>query len=100
MGQGYRMESLRKIAEMLSPSPLTLPVIPIWGLTSDTLLIIRQSARLSDPVFLDWEKGLAVILLRNCTLEVAEQKVFGNLSKRMQLPLEPPVTVGSFLENN
>ena len=100
MGQGYRMESLRTIAEILSPSPLTLPVIPIWGLTSDTLLIIRQSARLSDPVFLDWEKGLAVILLRNCTLEVAEQKVFDNLSKRMQLPLEPPVTVGSFLENN
>ena len=100
IGQGYRMESLRKIADMLSPSPLTLPVIPIWGLTSDTLTIIRQSARLSDPVFLDWEKGLAVILLRNCTLEVAEQKVFGNLSKRMQLPLEPPVTVGNFLENN
>ncbi len=100
IGQGYRMESLQKIADMLSPSPLTLPVIPIWGLTSDTLSIIRQTARLSDPVFLDWEKGLAAILLRNCSLEAAEKTVFGNLSKRMQLPLEPPVTVGNFLENN
>ncbi len=100
IGQGYRMESLRTIAGLLSDAPLSLPVIPIWGLTSDTLAIIRQATRLSDPVFLDWEKGLAVILLRNCSLEAAQKTVFGNLSKRMQLPLEPPVTVGSFLENN
>jgi hypothetical protein len=100
LGQGYAMDSVRKVAAILSPAPMELPVIPIWGLTADTLAIVRQTARLSDPIFLDWGKGLAAILLRNCTLETAKEIVFPNLEKRMRLPLEPPVTVGTFLENN
>ena len=96
-GQGYEMGSLESIAGTLSQDPLTSPVIPIWGLTSDTLEIIRKTSRLSDPIFLDWEKGLAAILLRDCSMENAQNIVFRNLSSRMKLPVEPPTTVDQFI---
>lgn len=96
-GQGYEMGSLSFIARALFQDPLESPVIPVWGLTSDTLEIIRKTSRLSDPIFLDWEKGLAAILLRDCSPENAQNIVFKNLSRRLNLPIEPPVTIDQFV---
>ncbi|MHB1287152.1 MAG: hypothetical protein ACYCYP_11475 [Leptospirales bacterium] len=99
-GHGYEMKSLESIAELFSEDPMNVPVIPIWGLTSDTLEIIRKTSRLSDPIFLDWHKGLAAILLRDCSLEDAQTIVFKNLSRRIKLPIEPPTTVEQFLHTD
>ncbi|MHB1605265.1 MAG: hypothetical protein ACYCTV_02580 [Leptospirales bacterium] len=96
-GQGYEMESLLAIAQTICQDPLESLIIPVWGLNSNTLEIIRKTSRLSDPLFLDLEKGLAAILLRGCTRENARNIVFHNLSRQLGLPIEPPLTLEEFI---
>lgn len=98
IGQGYSPDGIPAIAEILSPpDPYAVSVIPIWGLTSDSIGSIRQATRVSDPLVLDWEKGLALLMLRNCTLENAVAIVMRHVTQRLNLPVDPPMTVAQFL---
>lgn len=99
-GTGYSLDGLLPVASILSPEdPLSLVVVVIWGLSVTSVEEIKKFSRLSDPLFFDWEKGMGLILLRNCSLENAEKVVFPNLEKKLSFPVSPPVTVKTFLES-
>jgi len=101
-GQGYAPEGLEPIARILSGNnPLEagkIPVIPIWGLSQATLPGLQKSHRIPDPLFLDWDKGLGVIMLRDCSLEQATSVVWKNLKSRIKLPIDPPMPLSDFLK--
>lgn len=98
IGQGYSTDGMPTIAEALSPTdPYAVPIIPIWGLTSDSIGAIRRATRVSDPLVLDWEKGLAILMLRNCTIENAFTTVMKHVTQKLNLPVDPPMTVAQFL---
>ena len=100
-GQGYSVEGLMTIARILSGNnPLEaskIPVLPIWGLTQTTLPGLQKSHRIPDPLFLDWDKGLGIIMLRNCSLEQATSVVWENMKSRIKLPIDPPMPLSEFL---
>ena len=96
----YQVEGLSTIASVLFPEdPLSLVVLPIWNVSENTLPDIRKATRLSDPLFFDRDKGLGLILLRDCPLENAHSVVYPNLAKKLSCPVDPPLTVKSFLES-
>ena len=74
-----------------------IPVLPIWGLTQTTLPGLQKSHRIPDPLFLDWDKGLGIIMLRNCSLEQATSVVWENMKSRIKLPIDPPMPLSEFL---
>ncbi|MHB8421530.1 MAG: hypothetical protein ACYC9S_01810 [Leptospirales bacterium] len=99
-GMGYSMDGLIPIASILSPeSPMSLVVLAIWGLSVPAVEEIKKTCRLSDPLFFDWEKGMGLILLRDCSLENAEKIVYPNLERKLSVPVDFPVTVKTFLES-
>lgn len=95
----YQMEGLPAIASALSPEdPHSLVVLPLWNVTENALPEIRRSTRLSDPLFFDREKGMGLILLRDCPIESAQSVVCPNLGKKLSCPVDAPLTVRAFLE--
>ena len=96
----YQVEGLATIASVLFPEdPLSLVVLPIWNVTENALQDIRKATRLSDPLFFDRDKGLGLILLRDCPIENAQSVVYPNLGKKLSAPVDPPLTVRDFLES-
>lgn len=99
-GQGYSMDGLLPIASILSPEdPSSLVVVPVWGITVFSVEEIRKAIRLSDPLFFDWEKGMGLVLLRDCSMDDAKKVVVPNLVKKLSFPVDPPVTAGTFMES-
>jgi hypothetical protein len=100
-GQGYAPHGLMPIAKLLSENTSTeagnTPVLPIWGLSQATLPGLQKSHRIPDPLFLDWEKGLGIIMLRGCSLEQATSVVWKNMKSRIKLPIDPPMRLSDFL---
>ncbi|MHB1564929.1 MAG: hypothetical protein ACYCXP_12745 [Leptospirillum sp.] len=100
-GQGYSPDGLVPISRILennSAEAQKIPVLPIWGLSQATLPGLQKSHRIPDPLFLDWDKGLAIIMLRNCSLEQASSVVWKNLKSRIKLPVDPPLPLSEFLK--
>lgn len=101
-GQGYAPEGLMPVASILSENNPEeagkIPVLPIWGLSQTTLFGMQKSHRIHDPLFLDWDKGLGIIMLRNCSLEQATSVVWKNIKSRIKLPVDPPMTLSEFLK--
>ena len=94
------MDGLLPIASVLSPEdPASLVVVPVWGITVFSVEEIRKAIRLSDPLFFDWEKGMGLVLLRDCSMDDAKKVVVPNLVKKLAFPVDPPVTAGTFMES-
>ncbi len=100
-GQGYSPEGLVPIARLLVENPdeaTSIPIIPVWGISQTTLSSIQRSHRIPDPLFLDWEKGLALIMLRDCSIETAHNIVWKNLKSRIKLPVDTPMVLSEYLK--
>ncbi|MHB1287228.1 MAG: hypothetical protein ACYCYP_11865 [Leptospirales bacterium] len=99
-GMGYSMDGLLPIASILLPEdPGSLVALPIWGVSESSVEQIKKVVRLSDPLFFDWEKGMGLVLLRDCSMENAEKVVLPNLLKKLSFPLDFPITVNAFMES-
>jgi hypothetical protein len=101
-GQGYSTDGLLPIARIISVKDPQeagkIPVLPIWGLSQATLPGLQKAHRIPDPLFLDWNKGLGIIMLRDCSLEQARAVVWKNLKSRIKLPTDEPMTLLDFLK--
>ena len=103
-GQGFFMDSLEEIARLIEPETWQgLIVLPFWTGEGDRMesLVLLDSVRYTtDIIFVDPEKGLGCILLRNTDKEKVETVVREKFRQRLQVAFDEPVTVEEFQKNH
>ena len=103
-GMGFEMGSLEELSILVNPSKgLEAVLLPFWfdhqslRKIVDRIDLIRYS---TDLLFLDSDKGLGTLLLRNTDLEKAATIVAEKMRNFLEVPVGDPLTVEQFLENH
>ena len=99
-GDGFSFEGLEDIAQIIDPKHFrSLMVLPFWESDKHTLAKIQASRRVSDPVFVDLEKNMGLILLRHCKEKDAWNAVWPRFQKQVEGFFDHPMTVEQFLKS-
>ena len=103
-GAGFALDSLEELVLLIEPEKgRDLIFLPFWADSSqmaevrEVLDAIRYT---TDLLFVDLEKGLGGLLLRNTNRKTAETLVVEKFRQRLPVPVGDPLTVGEFLENH
>ena len=102
-GAGFALDSLEELALLIDPEKgRDLIFLPFWSDSSQMAEVreVLDAVRYTtDLLFVDPEKGLGGVLLRNTDRKTAETLVAEKFRQRLPVPVGDPLTVGEFLEN-
>ena len=95
---GFSIKGLEEIARIIDSSNWrNQMVLPFWETGPNSLSEIKSACRVSDPFFIDPEKNMGVLLLRDCSEWHARNVVVRHFRSRVSALVESPMTVGRFL---
>jgi len=95
---GFSIKGLEEIARIMDSSNWqNQMVLPFWETGPDSLAEIKSACRVSDPFFIDPEKNMGLLLLRDCSEWHARNVVVRHFRKRVSALVESPMTVSRFL---
>ncbi len=95
---GFSTKGLEEIAKMMDPVHWkNLMVLPFWETGPTSLSEVRALCRVSDPFFVDPDKNMGLLLLRDCSEWHARNVVPRHFRKRVSALVESPISVGRFL---
>ena len=98
------MEALEDISRLVDPGHWrNMIVLPFWTrdlVLSDSLALFDSVRYTTDILFVEPEKGLGCILLRNTNKEKATTVVMEKFRQRIGIMIDDPVTVAEFLEKH